>query len=907
MSVESALQALRLEPRFMRNVVRWVQLPARAARCAAWPPGLAGRLIAALQTRGVSQLYAHQAEAVAAALVGDHTAIVTPAASGKTLCYNLPVLNRLLADPQARALYLFPTKALAQDQLAELRDLLGHLATDHSGPSPALPIATYDGDTPSAQRARVRDAARIILSNPDMLHMGIMPQHTRWAGFFANLRVVVIDEMHVYRGLFGSHVANVLRRLRRICRFHGSQPQFILASATIANPAELAERLVEAPVTIIGPEQDGAPAGIKHVIFYNPPLFDPALGIRRSSALEAADIAAHFLAHDVQTIVFARARLTTELILSDLRSQIADLRSRNDDLPSILATPQAVRGYRGGYLPDERRAIERGLREASVRGVVATNALELGIDIGRLDATVLAGYPGTIASTRQQMGRAGRRQDASVAVLTATAGPLDQYIIQHPQYLLERSPERALLDPDNDVILASHLACAAAELPLVRGEGLAAGRWEREVELLDDLAAAGQLYGAGGRYYWGGAGSPAANVSLRASSADRVVIQVPGADGKPQVIGELDRAGVPRLLYEGAIYLHEAATYRVERLDWDAGVAHLRTTEVEYYTRPSIAEEVKVLAEREARASAEALSRTAWGDVRVVSRATGYRIIRRTTNETLGFGAIDLPAQVLETQGCWLALAEALVERLRAAGAWFSDPNDYGPNWAGQRAAVRARDGYRCQACGAAEPGVTAQPGLPTGSLAQQLIPSPAQPDLPTGPATQHHVHHRIPFRAFVADASLRNGLPADQAWQIANRLDNLVTLCASCHRQAEASVRIRSGLGGAAALLTAVAPLFLMCDPADLGAVVEPQAPGSGLPTITIHERTAGGVGYAQALFEGMPDLLTAAHDLVAACPCEHGCPSCVGPALEHEYALDAKSLAAALLRELVPCENRD
>ena len=295
MSIESALQALRLEPRFMRNVVRWVQLPGRAARCSAWPPGLAGRLIAALQTRGVSQLYTHQAEAVAAALAGDHTAVVTPAASGKTLCYNVPVLNRLLADPQARALYLFPTKALAQDQLAELRDLLGHLVTDRSGPLPALPVATYDGDTPSAQRARVRDAGRIILSNPDMLHMGIMPQHTRWAGFFANLRVVVIDEMHVYRGLFGSHVANVLRRLRRICRFHGSDPQFILASATIANPAELAERLVEAPVTIIGPERDGAPAGIKHVIFYNPPLFDPALGIRRSSALEAADIAAHFL------------------------------------------------------------------------------------------------------------------------------------------------------------------------------------------------------------------------------------------------------------------------------------------------------------------------------------------------------------------------------------------------------------------------------------------------------------------------------------------------------------------------------------------------------------------------------------------------------------------------------------
>ena len=442
----------------------------------------------------MTALYTHQAEAVAATLRGQHVAVVTPAASGKTLCYNLPVLNLLLADPAARALYLFPTKALAQDQLAELRELTGLLngeretsrQVDKGGkrlqvrdtssppkglrlsPEGALPLtsATYDGDTPSAQRAKVRDAARIILSNPDMLHAGILPQHPRWATFFANLRVIVIDEMHVYRGVFGSHVANVLRRLRRIARFYGSDPQFILASATIANPAELAERLVEAPVRVIGPECDGAPQSQRHVLFYNPPLIDPGLGIRRSSSLEAADLAGHFLAHGVQTIVFGRARLTTELILTYLREnsqQASGVRRQESATPHLRppqvssgvshepsATghkPSAIRGYRGGYLPSERREIEKGLREGSVRGVVATSALELGIDIGALDAAVLAGYPGTVASARQQMGRAGRRQGSSVGVLVAGAGAMDQYVLTHPEWLLARSPNTRASTP----------------------------------------------------------------------------------------------------------------------------------------------------------------------------------------------------------------------------------------------------------------------------------------------------------------------------------------------------------------------------------------------------------------------------------------------------------------------------
>ncbi len=897
MSVETALQALRLEPRFMRNIARWEIVPARPAQYAPFPPDLDSHLIDALATRGLTTLYTHQAEAVTTALRGEHVAVVTPAASGKTLCYNLPVLHRLLADPRARALYLFPTKALAQDQLAELHGLIdllharergaaGALSSSpplHLGSSaPPLACATYDGDTPSAQRAKVREVVRIVLSNPDMLHAGILPQHPRWAGFFANLRIVVIDEMHVYRGVFGSHVANVLRRLRRICRFYGSDPQFILASATIANPAELAERLVEAPVTIIRPERDGAPQSERHVLFYNPPLIDTDLGLRRSSSLEAADLAALFVAHDVQTIVFARARLTTELILTYLQEATGATAGTKADNGRLLPAatrhpPAAIRGYRGGYLPGERREIEKGLREGSVRGVVATSALELGIDIGQLDAAVLAGYPGTIASARQQMGRAGRRRGISIGVLVAGPAAMDQYILAHPEWLLARSPEHARINPDNAVILARHLACAAAEIPIERSDGVLGYPPRQAVDLLDDLVEAGQLYRAGSHYYWAGAGSPASAISLRTASPDRVVIQTTDEGGRPQVIGELERGSAPILLYEGAIYLHEGQAYLVEQLDWDAGIARVRATETEVYTRPISGEKIEVLQTIDNRQWTMVndqwpVLNSAWGDVRVISQTTGYKIIRQTTQEMLGFGQVNLPEQVLETQACWLAFTPELIDRLKAAGAWYSDPNEYGANWPAQRAAARARDGYRCQGCGTVE-----------------------------APGRQHDVHHRIPFRAFLADPRLRGGLAQESAWQAANVLGNLVTLCPACHHRAEAGVRIRSGLGGAATLLAGIAPIFLMCDPRDLGVLAEPQDPASGLPTITLYERVPGGIGYAEQLYESMPELLRAAYDLVTGCPCERGCPACVGPVLDLEYALDTKMLATALLRETV------
>jgi DEAD/DEAH box helicase domain-containing protein len=386
-----------------------------------------------------------------------------------------------------------------------------------------------------------------------------------------------------------------------------------------------------------------------------------------------------------------------------------------------------------------------------------------------------------------------------------------------------------------------------------------------------------------------GDGSPATAIGLRSAGPERVMIQTQDAAGTVQIIGEIDRPSVPLLVYPGAVYLHEGASYLVDRLDWGAGVAYVHAADVDFYTQPSASEKIEILTMRESRTTerrlppaaeppaadhqhASAGFMAAWGDVRVISQATGYRILRRGTHEVLGFGQIDLPEQVLETQACWLSLSEGLIEALKAEGLWLSDPNDYGPSWPAQRDAVRARDGYRCQGCGRPESG-----------------------------GRQHDVHHKIPFRAFVADPILRLGLAADLAWQAANRPGNLVTLCPACHHRAEASVRTRSGLGGGAALLVGVAPLFLMCDPRDLSVLSEPQDAATGRPTITLYEKTPGGVGYAEQIYASLPELLRSALDLVAACPCEHGCPACVGPVLEHEYALDAKALSRALLERLV------
>ncbi|MBC8450159.1 MAG: DEAD/DEAH box helicase [Chloroflexi bacterium] len=847
MSLNTFVQELRLDPNFMRQVAAWRRFPPRPARTADFPPELDPRLVAALRARGIEQLYSHQATAVAAARRGEHVTVVTPTASGKTLCYNLPVLHTLLNEPSARALYLFPTKALAQDQLAELQQI-GKSADQQISRDMRGWCAVYDGDTPKAERPRIRRSARLLITNPDMLHTGILPHHTRWADLFANLRYVVLDELHTYRGVFGSHVANVLRRLRRICQFHGSQPQFICCSATIANPQEHAERLLEAPVTLV--DDDGSPKGEKHFLLYNPPLVDRELGIRRSTLLEARSIAGRLLDADVQTIVFARARLTVEVLLTYLRDWVAKERK---------GAEEAVRGYRGGYLPRLRREIEQGLREGSVRGVVATNALELGIDIGQLAAAVLVGYPGSIASSWQQAGRAGRSTETSLAVLVASMSPLDQYLIAHPDYLFDRSPEQALIHPDNLVILLHHLRCAAFELPFAQGESF--GDFGDVAALLDFLAEEGEVHRSAEAYHWIGETYPAQEVSLRTASPDRFVIMAREDYGsEPQVIGEVDRFSVPFLLYEGAVYLHEGQSYLVQELDWEGQRALVHAADVGFYTDASSSEQVQVLEVQEQRQDGGAVK--AHGEVLVKSKATGYRRVKRYTHENLGWGEIDLPEQEMQTTAYWLSLPEETVERLRLSGLWVSDRMDYGPNWAAQRDLARARDGYQCQHCRA-----------------------------PERPGRQHDVHHLRPFREF-------GYAPGEnEAYREANRLENLVTLCPTCHRQAETSQRVRSGLAGLGYALSHVASLHLMCDPRDLGSITEPRSTSTRLPTITLYEKVPAGLGFSARLYELHRTLLEAARELVSACPCAHGCPACVGPVLDPEQ--ETKALTLALIEE--------
>jgi DEAD/DEAH box helicase domain-containing protein len=643
------------------------RLPAQSAQFAPFPEGLDERLEAVLRARGIAQLYTHQAEAVAHALAGRHVVITTPTASGKTLCYNAPVLSRVLRDPSTRALYLFPTKALAQDQLAELHQLVQVIAGSagavegdafREGRGPEIGVFTYDGDTPQDARRAIRGRAHIVLSNPDMLHSGVLPHHPRWAKLFENLRYVVIDELHAYRGVFGSHLTNVLRRLRRLCRHYGSNPTFICSSATIANPRELAEALVEQPFELVS--ESGAPRGEKFFLFVNPPVVNQQLGIRRSYVAETRRIVSEFLKRRLQVIVFAQSRLTTEILTTYLK----------DDFGGPPGTGEQIRGYRGGYLPQRRREIEKGLRDGTVRAVVSTNALELGIDIGALDVAVLAGYPGTIAATWQRAGRAGRRSTRSAAVLVGSSAPLDQFVVRNPSYFFDAPPEHALINPDNLQILVDHVKCAAFELPFTTTEGF--GRHDLQ-DVLGVLQESGFVHrvdeggvdehGAPvGQWQWVNESYPADAVSLRSISSDNFVVvdTTRGAD----VIGETSFNSGPSTLHEKAIYLLEGGLYQVERLDFEGRKAYVRHIDCDYYTDAITYTNVTVLETFDARGAAGHGCTASHGEVHVSSRVVGFKKIKFYTNENVGSGELDLPEQQMHTTAYWLTVHQPVMAAL---------------------------------------------------------------------------------------------------------------------------------------------------------------------------------------------------------------------------------------------------
>ena len=642
MNVTQLADQLRRDNDFMKNVTRWEVIPAHPAQTLPFPACMDERLKPVLAKKGIHALYTHQAHSLEATARGENVTVVTPTASGKTMCYNLPVLSAILKNPDARALYLFPTKALSADQVSELYEMIEAMGVD-------IKTYTYDGDTPAAARRAVRQAGHIVVTNPDMLHSGILPHHTKWVKLFENLRYIVIDEIHTYRGVFGSNLANVLRRLMRLCEFYGSHPQYILCSATIANPGELAETLIGGPVTLI--DDNGAPMGERHFVFYNPPVINRQLGIRKGVIPETRAIAGMLLKNGIQSITFARSRLTVEVLTRYLKDMVRD----------PLGNAGRVRGYRGGYLPTERRAIERGLRAGEVDAVVSTNALELGIDIGALDACVLCGYPGTIASAWQQAGRAGRRQSTSIIFYVASSAAIDQYIVNHPDYFLRQSPENALLNPDNLYILLSHFKCAAFELPFQEGDGF--GNAPGTEELLDYLSEQGILHHVEGRYHWSAEDFPASEISLRSAAAENFMIIDITDPAHHRVIGEMDRFTVPMLLHENAIYMHEGRQFQVEKLDFDACKAFIRSVDTGYYTDSDLNINLSLLdVEREepqARGGVSAL-----GEIKVTALVTMFKKIRFDTHETLGFGHVRLPETDMHTTAMWWTLPEDLAASL---------------------------------------------------------------------------------------------------------------------------------------------------------------------------------------------------------------------------------------------------
>ena len=799
--------------------------PAREAQWADFPAWVHADLVSAYAAKGLHRLYTHQAAAAEAVHAGKNVVIVTPTASGKTLCYNLPVLNKVLDNSDTRALYLFPTKALAQDQLAELHDLNQRL-DDRFG------VFTYDGDTPADARKAIREKSHIVLTNPDMLHTGILPHHTRWTRLFENLRYIVIDELHTYRGVFGSHLCNVLRRLRRIARFYGRDPQFICCSATIANPGDLASRLLESEAEVLN--TNGAPAAEKTFVFYNPPVVNRALGIRRSYINEASRVAQEFLKHDLQTMVFANSRLHTEILLTYLQQAN----------PRLPGKPETIRGYRGGYLPNERREIERGLRDGKIRGVVSTSALELGIDVGSLDTVVMAGYPGTIAATWQRAGRAGRRSGSSCAVLVASSSPLDQFIVRHPDYFFGNTPEHAFIQPDNLEILINHLKCAAFELPIAPSDKFGA------VDLPDlcaRLAEAGFLHLAGENYHWTQEAYPADTISLRSVTSDNfVIIDVTGA---PNVIGEIDFPSALVFVHEKAIYLHGGQQHHVEHLDFKERKAYVKRVDVDYYTDAVRHTQVRVLEIAATQRGSESkrteqldrssiplapsssstsltslasftspASSHSHGDVLVRSQVVGFKKIKFFTNENIGDGKLELPENEMHTTSYWITLERLLLESL---------PFTVSERQSGMFGLLHALE-----------------------SVATLLLMCDRR-DLGTA----------IGERPPAADSESTSAVVgAEHAAHLSGTIETFT--------------------------------------PSRMEDAISASTKEFFEPNLYLFDAYPGGIGFSEPLFRTHDLLMQKTRELISACACEQGCPSCVGPA--GDLAPRAKEAAHAILDRL-------
>ncbi len=731
---------------YKEQIVNLRRLEGREAEFGSLRDPLSPEVASALKRLKIDRLYLHQTTVIDLVREGKSVAVVTGTASGKTLCYTIPVVEEIVRAPVSTMLFLYPTKALAQDQLRAVERFAEYVS------SISIFAGTYDGDTPSTLRRKLRDKGNIVLTNPDMLHQGILPTHARWARFFTNLKYVVIDEIHAYRGVFGSHLANVIRRLKRVCAHHGSSPQFICSSATIANPGEHAERICGGKVALVN--RDGAPRGPRTVALWNPPQLDAVtlspvgerqMGGNRKSALgEAVDLMTSLVKQGIQTIAFVRTRLAAELILRSCRDRLEKTSRR---------LSQSVCAYRGGYLAEERREIERKLASREILGVASTNALELGIDIGSLDACILVGYPGTIASFHQQSGRAGRTAGESLVFLVAKNAPVDQYLMNHTEYLFEQSPEHAVVDPDNPHIVVGHLRCAAYELPLTLQDVDLFGEFASAV--LELLEEDGDLRRIRERWYYAQNSGPAADVNLRNIAGPVYTIQE-GHD-QARVIGTIDELSALAQLHDHAVYLHGADTYFVEKLDIEMKTAIVKRMELDYYTQSIQNSQIRIDETENEETWHDSL--LGYGDVTVTTTIPMFKKVRFHSRDSLGFEKLELPPQSMET-----------------VAVWFAPPED-------------------------------------------------------------------------VVAEMMREGLLVGDA------------------------------LVGVANVLLEVAPLYIMCDPQDIGTVIDSSSLGRN--ALFLHDKYPGGMGYSRRAMDFFEELMNAAADIVRECSCPDGCPSCVGSAV--------------------------
>lgn len=784
------------------------------------PVWLNEKTVSLLSDQNIHLLYRHQRAAIESVYNGENVVISTGTSSGKSLCYQIPLIEMLLSDENSTAILVFPTKALTQDQFRSLTSLI---------PEQAEMIAVYDGDTPKAHRNLIRSRARIILTNPDMLHMGILPYHPAWADFLSHLKWVVLDEIHVYKGVFGSHVANVLRRIKRTADHYLSDPRFIFCSATLSNGKELAQKLTDDEFTLVNEDNSGN--GEREVVFLNPPVIDEEFQLRAGAVSTAAKTAEQLLKTNRQILLFCQSRQSVEFTVRRLRDYKVD-----------------ASGYRSGYLARERREIEAGLKSGETRCIAATNALELGMDIGGIDTVISIGYPGSVSALMQRQGRAGRRNGNSRFILIGSQTPTDQYIVTHPDFLFEKRYEPVLIDPDNLLILLQHLQCALYEIPFSVNEQYGSLSLEETQDLLNYFVAQGIARFSGDHYYWLESGLPQSTVSLRNAGLHRISIMAEGLE-KPELIGEVDRSSSYWMVHPGAVYYHNGVSYLIKDLDLQENIAHAKRCTVNYSTEAQSESHLtvnEILAAKE-----EPGSEIITADVTVKSRVVSYKKTDNETRQVLEVNPLDMPEETLETKACAIVLKEELCSELRDSLVWHSDRNDYGPDWDRIRKSVMERDHFECTLCH-------------TKNSVSKL-----------------HVHHIKPFRTF-----------SDRAK--ANAPENLVTLCPDCHHRIEQNVLIRSGLAGYAAAFHQLAALFIECDPGDLNISAEQDcADFQGRPAIFFYENTPGGVGLAQAIADYCEEINEAVISLIRNCPCSDGCPGCVGASGENGLGGKAEALA--------------